>query len=153
MEGDGFTTRELVDFIPQKRPFLFVDEILEVSDQHVIGTYTYRHEEFFYKGHFPGNAVTPGAILLETMCQIGVVAFGLQLVAREKSREEALKLRMMLVDAAAEFFQSIVPGQRIIVIGRRIYWRRLKLRCEMEMKLDDGTAVASGMASGMGVLL
>ena len=51
----------------------------------LVGAYRFREDEFFYRGHFPGRPITPGVILIETMAQIGVVAFGMYLLACQKN--------------------------------------------------------------------
>ena len=64
----------ILDSIPQQEPFRFIDEILELSEDHILAAYRFREDADFYRGHFPGNPVTPGVILIETMAQSGVVA-------------------------------------------------------------------------------
>ena len=66
---------EIIAKPPYQDPFLFVDEILEVDENGITGSYTYDAGHDFYKGHFKNNPVTPGVILTETMAQIGVVIF------------------------------------------------------------------------------
>ena len=68
---------KILEQLPYSKPFLFVDNILEVDKNHIIGDYQYKKDEFFYKGHFKNNPVTPGVILLETMGQIGLVCFSI----------------------------------------------------------------------------
>jgi 3-hydroxyacyl-[acyl-carrier-protein] dehydratase len=145
------TARQILELIPQQAPFRFVDEILEVDDQKIVGTYTFRKSESFYEGHFPGNPVTPGVILLEAMCQVGVVALGLYLMAKEESLEEVRLWTTMFSDAQVDFFKPVFPGDKITIRGEKIFWRRKKLRCRIEMFTADGTLVAQATASGIGV--
>ena len=74
---------EVLELIPQKPPFRFIDRLVELDESHAIGEYTFRDDEFFYKGHFPDNPVTPGVILIETMCQTGLVALGIYCTVEE----------------------------------------------------------------------
>ena len=93
----------------------------------------------------------PGVILVETMAQAGVVALGLFLASEEMTRDEFEKLVTVFTDANVEFSGSVQPGDRVTTIGRKVFFRRRKLRAEVEMKLDDGTVVCSGTLSGMGI--
>jgi len=61
--GVRLTPQEVLDLIPQQEPFRFVDEILEVDEDHIVAKYRFRPEADFYRGHFPGNPITPGVIL------------------------------------------------------------------------------------------
>ena len=67
MSGRRLTADEVLAALPQQEPFRFVDEILEIDEEHIVGSYRFRPEADFYRGHFPGNPVTPGVILIESM--------------------------------------------------------------------------------------
>ncbi|WP_319561561.1 3-hydroxyacyl-ACP dehydratase FabZ [Marispirochaeta sp.] len=63
--------KEITELLPHRKPFLFVDELTEVTEEKITGTRTYTPEEFFFPGHFPEYPVVPGVILVETMAQCG----------------------------------------------------------------------------------
>jgi 3-hydroxyacyl-[acyl-carrier-protein] dehydratase len=142
---------EVLARLPQREPFRFVDEILEIDDDHVLAAYRWREEAEFYRGHFPGNPVTPGVLLVESMAQAAVVALGIFLFAKESSAEKTGKLVTLFTDAKVEFSGLVRPGQRVLIRGRKLFFRRRKLRSEVEMHLEDGTLVCAGTLSGMGV--
>jgi len=141
---------EVLARIPQQEPFRFVDEILEIDSDHVVASYRWREDSDFYRGHFPGNPVTPGALLVESMAQAAVVALGIYLLEQE-SPEATGKLMTLFTDVNVEFSGLVRPGQRVLIRGRKLFFRRRKLRTEAEMRLEDGTLVCSGTLSGMGV--
>jgi 3-hydroxyacyl-[acyl-carrier-protein] dehydratase len=141
---------EVLARLPQQEPFRFVDEILEIDAEHVVASYRWREEADFYRGHFPGNPVTPGVLLVESMAQAAVVALGIYLLEQE-APEESHKLVTLFTDVSVEFSGLVRPGQRVLVRGRKLFFRRRKLRSEAEMRLEDGTLVCSGTLSGMGV--
>ena len=145
------TPSQVLELLPQQRPFRFVDEILEVDEQRISGRYTFRHDESFYAGHFPGRPITPGVILLESMCQVGVVALGIYLFALDHSVEEARHWTTLFVEAESEFLKAVLPGETVTIRGERIFWRRNKLRARIEMFAADGTLLALTTASGLGV--
>lgn len=145
------TPSEVLASIPQQEPFRFIDEILELSDSHIVAAYTFRPELDFYRGHFPGHPITPGVILVESMAQAGVVGLGIHLVSQELGPEEARKYTTLFTDAQVEFSGIVPPGSRVVTTGRKVFFRRMKLRSEVEMRLADGPLVCSGTISGMGV--
>jgi 3-hydroxyacyl-[acyl-carrier-protein] dehydratase len=151
MPGERLSPGQILDLLPQQRPFRFVDEILDVDELRISGRYTFRHDEFFYRGHFPGRPITPGVILLESMCQVGVVALGIYLFALEHSAEAAADWTTLFVEAESEFLRSVTPGETVTIRGERIIWRRHKLRSRIEMFGADGALVAQTTASGVGV--
>jgi 3-hydroxyacyl-[acyl-carrier-protein] dehydratase len=149
--GRDLTPEEVLALVPQQEPFRFIDEILELDDDHIVATCRFRKDADFYRGHFPDNPVTPGVILTEAMAQTGVVALGIYLYAKAHSAEELEKMVTVFTDANVEFLGLVKPGDRVITTGRKKFFRRKKLRAEVEMKLEDGTVVCSGELSGMGV--
>lgn len=144
---------QVLELLPQQEPFRFVDEIVEVDEDHIVGRYTFRPGAEFYRGHFPGNPVTPGVILLESMAQVSVVALGIYLFALKGGLAEVHRRIALFTDADVEFGGLVKPGQPVTIRARKKFFRRMKIRCEAEMRLDDGTLVCSGTISGMGVNL
>jgi 3-hydroxyacyl-[acyl-carrier-protein] dehydratase len=146
----GLSPAEVLARLPQQEPFRFVDEILELDGDHVVAAYRWRKEADFYRGHFPGNPVTPGVLLVESMAQAAVVALGIYLLEKELAAD-ASRLVTLFTDVNVEFSGVVRPGERVLIHGRKLFFRRRKLRSEAEMRLEDGTLVCSGTLSGMGV--
>jgi 3-hydroxyacyl-[acyl-carrier-protein] dehydratase len=149
--GDRLSIDEVMGMIPQQEPFRFIDEILELDPEHIVARHTFSPDADFYRGHFPGNPITPGVILIETAAQASVVAFGIYLYALETSREDVGKLLTIFTDCNIDFSGAVRPGDRVQTTGRLKFFRRKKLRATFDMTLDDGTIVCSGELSGMGV--
>ncbi len=151
MTRSGLTAEQVLARIPQREPFRFIDEILELDTEHIVAAYRFRPEADFYRGHFPGQPITPGALLIETMAQAAVVALGIFLVSIEESSDDLDKLVTLFTDANVEFSGAVNPGDRVTVHGTKVFFRRRKLRSLAEMRLADGSVVCSGTLSGMGV--
>ena len=143
--------KEILTLLPQQEPFRFVDNILEVDEDHIIANYRFRPEADFYKGHFPGNPVTPGVILLESLAQVGVVALGIYLFALEEGLRGVTDKIALFVDADVEFSGMVLPGEKVIISGKKVFFRRNKLRTEAMMTTEDGSLVCSGTISGLRV--
>jgi len=145
------TPQEVLELLPQQRPFRFLDRLIEIDESHAIGEYTFRSDESFYAGHFPGDPVTPGVILIEAMCQTGLVALGIHLLGLEVPRAEVAKTVTLFSECEVEFARVVRPGETVRVIADKIYWRRRKLKSKVALTLADGTPVAHGTVAGMGV--
>ena len=142
--------QQVLDKLPQQPPFRFIDKIIELSDDHIVAQRLFRPDEDFYRGHFPGDPVTPGVILVEAMAQAGLVALGIYLLSKERPD---LKMRTLFSDCAVDFLEVVRPGSLVTVFAERIFWRRNKLKSKVELKLEDGTLAAHGTVSGLGVIL
>ena len=143
--------KEILTLLPQQEPFRFVDNILEGDEDHIIANYRFRPEADFYKGHFPGNPVTPGVILLESLAQVGVVALGIYLFALEEGLRGVTDKIALFVDADVEFSGIVLPGEKVTISGKKVFFRRNKLRTEAMMTTEDGSLVCSGTISGLRV--
>ena len=137
---------KIIEKLPYSEPFLFVDELLTISENGISGNYTFRKNSFFYEGHFKNNPVTPGVILTECMAQIGLVCFGIYLFEMENISEES---GFALSSTEIDFYLPVLPGEKVKVISEKIYFRFQKLKCNVKMLNDKDEIVASGTISGM----
>jgi 3-hydroxyacyl-[acyl-carrier-protein] dehydratase len=149
--AEPLTPLEVLTLVPQQEPFRFVDEILEVDADHIVSRYTFRPGADFYRGHFPGNPITPGVLLIEAMAQTGVVALGIYLVGSERGRDEVRRVLTVFTDVTAEFSGVVRPGDTVTISAKKVFFRRMKLRSEVKMTKADGTLVASATLAGMGI--
>lgn len=135
----------ILDRLPYKSSFRFVDEISFLDPDKVIGHYTLRADAFFYADHFPGNPVTPGAIVTEIMAQIGLVVLGISLLVDEPG----VPIFPLLTSADVSFLKMVLPGQKVTVISSKVYFRFNKLKCRVVMQDEAGEPMARGLFAGM----
>ncbi|MDI6616368.1 MAG: 3-hydroxyacyl-ACP dehydratase FabZ family protein [Syntrophaceae bacterium] len=153
MAADHETIRQVLALVPQQRPFRFIDDILEMDGEHIVGAYRFREDEYFYPGHFPDRPVTPGVILIETMAQTGVVAFGIYLlILAGLSLEQIGRMVTLFVMVDdCEFHAIVKPGERVIIKGEKVYLRRGNLKTKARMERETGELICSGTLTGRGV--
>jgi 3-hydroxyacyl-[acyl-carrier-protein] dehydratase len=154
MVADADIVREVLALVPQQKPFRFIDEIITLDEDEIVGAYRFREDEFFYRGHFPDRPITPGVILVETMAQIGVVAFGMYLLACQKNvKPSQMKSPLSLFSFIdnVEFKGIVSPGERVIVKGNKIYFRKGAMKVDIVMERENGEVVCLGKLAGMGV--
>ena len=103
------TKKDIEKIIPHRDPFLLIDEILEIEPgKRVKGIKHVSEEEYYFKGHFPGNPIMPGVLQVETIAQAGAAAV---LILQEN------KGKMVLFAGIdkARFKRIVKPGDELII--------------------------------------
>ncbi|PBI87921.1 3-hydroxyacyl-[acyl-carrier-protein] dehydratase FabZ [Flavobacterium sp. ACN2] len=136
---------DIIKQLPYSEPFLFVDELLHADENGVTGTYTFKENLDFYKGHFKDNPVTPGVILTETMAQIGMVCLGIFLLGNELGENTVIAF----TSADMEFLKPVYPNEKVTVTSEKLFFRFGKLKCNAVMKNEAGQEVCRGVLAGM----
>ena len=98
---------EIKNIIPQREPFLMIDEVEEyVPGESAIAYKNVNEQEWYFKGHFPGNPIMPGVLITESLAQTGAVAI---LSMIENKGKNAL---FGGIDKM-KFKRKVVPGDRL----------------------------------------
>jgi len=139
-------TDDIISYLPYQNPFLFVDDISEITEQGVKGQYTFDKSSWFYKGHFKNNPVTPGVIITECMAQIGLVCLGIFLM-RDNLKKQFPKIA--LTSNQVDFYLPVLPGESVFVQSDKEVFRFNKLKCKVQMFNQKQQLVARGQISGM----
>ena len=99
----------IIELLPHRYPFLLVDRILEVEGgRRVVGIKNVTMNEPFFPGHFPGNPVMPGVLIIEAMAQTGAV----MLIADHEEDMSGKYVYLAGVDKA-RFRRPVVPGDQL----------------------------------------
>lgn len=109
-EGVVFDTNAIMKILPHRYPFLMVDKIIDLEfDKKVTGIKSVTMNELFFQGHFPGQPVMPGVLIIEAMAQ----CCGILLLNSLPNPEEKL-VYFMTIDNA-KFRKPVVPGDQLIL--------------------------------------
>lgn len=149
MDDTPTTTLETIDihrllqFLPHRYPFLLVDRIIECKgDDSCIGIKNVTANEPQFQGHFPGNPIMPGVLLIEGMAQ---TAGALCVNASESGKPEVVYF--MTIDKA-KFRKPVVPGDRVEFHMSKLTRRRNMWWYRGEAKVD-GVIVCEAEISAM----
>ena len=101
--------QQIQEMLPHRYPFLLVDRILEIEPgRRVVGLKNVTINEAFFQGHFPGQPIMPGVLIIEAMAQVGGV-----LLMRTLNANPEKKLMYFTGIDRAKFRRPVLPGDQV----------------------------------------
>lgn len=129
-----YTVGDILKILPHRYPFLLVDRIVALEpDKRITGLKNVTVNEPFFQGHFPGNPVMPGVLIIESMAQVAGVLIYRDLPEKEK------KLIYFTGIENAKFRRPVTPGDQLLVememLVRRNNFGKMAGRATVDGKL------------------
>ena len=130
-------TKEIMEIIPHRQPFLLIDTIEEVEyGKRAVGKKCVTYNEPFFAGHFPAEPVMPGVLIIEALAQVGAVAIlGLP--------ENKGKIAYFAAVNNAKFKGKVVPGD-VLMLETEIVKCKGPIGVGMAKATVDGKVVCQG---------
>ncbi len=126
--------KEIMSLLPHRYPFLLVDRIVERGEDSIAGIKNVTINEPFFEGHFPGNPIMPGVLIVEAMAQVaGVLALG--------ASEAGEKSVFFMSIEKAKFRKPVVPGDQLRLQAKVVHRRNNVWRFQAAATVE-GTVVA-----------
>jgi 3-hydroxyacyl-[acyl-carrier-protein] dehydratase len=132
--------RRIMEMLPHRYPFLLVDRV--VAFESGVGITSYKNvtiNEDFFQGHFPGQPIMPGVLILEAMAQTGGI-----FVVKTLGIDSSDKLFLFTGIDAAKFRRPVVPGDRLNIEASLIR-RKMNIWKMQGRATVDGQLVAEGI--------
>jgi 3-hydroxyacyl-[acyl-carrier-protein] dehydratase len=115
--------------LPHRYPFLLVDAIIEMERfKRIVGVKNVSINESFFQGHFPGNPVMPGVLIIEAMAQTGA------LLLLQEVPERANKLLYLAGVDGARLRRPVIPGDQLLMELNVLGWRDRGRFCKLQGK-------------------
>ncbi len=136
-----YDVNQIMGILPHRYPFLLVDKVIELSEQHVVGVKNVSISEGYFQGHFPGNPIMPGVLQIEAMAQCGGV-----LALHNVDEPEKWSTYFLKIDNV-RFKRKVVPGDTVVF--------RLELTAPIRRGIVQmkGTAYVNGQVASEGDLM
>ena len=131
--------QEIMKVLPHRYPMLLVDRIVERDDQRIVGIKNVTVNEPFFQGHFPGQPIMPGVLIVEAMAQTG----GLLTMGQLDNPDQ--KIVLFLGIDKARFRRPVVPGDQLRMEVEIIQFRGTTCRMKGSATVDGERAAEAEM--------
>jgi beta-hydroxyacyl-ACP dehydratase FabZ len=134
---------DILGILPQRYPFLMIDKVIKINDKKIVALKNVSNNEPYFQGHFPGNPIMPGVLILEAMIQTGNL---LPAEVSTDSREDYVGY-VTAIDKV-KFKKPVVPGDHLYLTVSIL--NKINTTWRFTGKADvNGTVVAEATWMGM----
>jgi 3-hydroxyacyl-[acyl-carrier-protein] dehydratase len=137
--------QQIEKLLPHRFPFLLVDRVIELErDKRIVAVKCVTMNEPFFVGHFPGQPVMPGVLILEALAQTAAILA----LSSMPEAERAGKVTYFMAIDGARFRKPVVPGDRLELHVDVLRHKGAVLKVKGEARVD-GQVVAEGELMAM----
>jgi 3-hydroxyacyl-[acyl-carrier-protein] dehydratase len=127
--------------LPHREPFIFIDEIISVSGtEKVVAVKHIEENEGYFEGHFPGNPVMPGVLIVEAMAQASIILYSL-----DRPEIAGADPDYYLGKVKAEFLAPVFPGDRLVVETNKVKFLDYAAITDVSAKVDDRVVAVANL--------
>ena len=136
--------RAIEKCIPHRYPFLLIDRVLEMEpSQRAVALKNVTYNEPFFTGHFPGEPIMPGVLIIEAMAQAGAV------LMLQEMQDRDSKLVLFTGIDRARFRRPVVPGDQLIMTVEVIKNRGSACKLHGYAEVDGQRAAEANIMSAL----
>ncbi|MBW2705178.1 MAG: 3-hydroxyacyl-ACP dehydratase FabZ [Deltaproteobacteria bacterium] len=141
-----YDIQKIMEFLPHRYPFLLIDRVIElVPDDKVIALKNVTINEPFFPGHFPGQPVMPGVLIVEAMAQAG----GLLAYESGTTDTRGMLIYFMGMDKV-RFRKPVVPGDQLIFEAKILKWRSKVAKMSGTASVDNQLVAEAELMASFG---
>ncbi len=117
-EKQCFTREDILEVLPHREPFLFVDRVVRLDvDRRIVTERTIRDDEPYFAGHFPGQPMMPGVLVTDALAQSAGLLWGLSKKVHGDDGNGARRA-FLLAAANMKYLNPAAPGETLVMTAQ-----------------------------------
>ncbi len=141
-----YDIKVIMELLPHRYPFLLVDRVIElIPDDRIVALKNVTINEPFFQGHFPGQPVMPGVLIIEAMAQVGGI-----LAYETGPPEKRNRLIYFMGMDKVRFRKMVVPGDQIIFEAKMLKFRSKVAKMSGTATVDDQLVAEAVLMASFG---
>jgi beta-hydroxyacyl-ACP dehydratase FabZ len=142
-----YDIQAIMKFLPHQYPFILIDRVLKlVPGEEVVALKNVTINEPFFQGHFPGNPIMPGVLIIEAMAQAG----GILVIESMPPERHGQPVYFMAIDKV-RFRKPVVPGDQIIFETKLLKLREKAVKMSGKATVEDNLVAEAELMASFGV--
>jgi 3-hydroxyacyl-[acyl-carrier-protein] dehydratase len=140
----GLDITEIMAILPHRYPFLLIDRVLEIErKERIVAIKNVTANEPQFMGHFPGNPIMPGVLMIESMAQAG----GALLLTEYEDRDQ--KIMYFTGIEGAKFRRPVTPGDQLRIEVKVLNWRSRAVKMAGTITVDGKLVCEATITCGL----
>ncbi|GFZ88126.1 3-hydroxyacyl-[acyl-carrier-protein] dehydratase FabZ [Rickettsiales bacterium] len=135
--------QDVLEILPHRYPFLMIDRVF-FEDEKMVAVKNISCNEPFFVGHFPGEPIMPGVLIIEAMAQAAAI-FAYKFLDVDSSR----KLVVLSKVESAKFIKSVVPGDQLYLYTEKLGAKLNFLKCCCRAEVDKSIAASATITAAV----
>jgi beta-hydroxyacyl-ACP dehydratase FabZ len=136
---------QIMETLPHRYPFLMLDRVLELTSDSIVGLKNVTINEPFFQGHFPGEPIMPGVMIIEAMAQAGGV-LGFSLLGHLKGNS----IYFMGMDKV-RFRKPVRPGDQLLIKAQVMKQKGTILKIKAEAFVEEQLVAEAELMATLGL--
>lgn len=140
---ENLLNKDIRELIPHREPFIFIDNVISAESGLVVASKHIKKDEVYFKGHFPGNPLVPGVLIVESMAQTSGIACAVYSSEQKNVSLKQAGAYFLSRISDVKFKYAVLPGDTLIIKSKVVHYFDSFFKTEVSCEVN-GRIVAEG---------